>query len=127
MDEVADEVRRHAGGEGVAAVLEAVGSVDATRLAVAILRPGGVLSIAGVHTEAAFAVSPVEAYAKNLTLSIGRCPARSRMDELCAMQLRERLPLERIVTHRFPLDAAAEAYRMFDERRGGVVKAVFEP
>jgi threonine dehydrogenase-like Zn-dependent dehydrogenase len=127
LADVAAEVRRAAGGEGVAAVLEAVGSVDATRLAIAVLRPGGVLSIAGVHTESSFAVSPIEAYAKNLTLAIGRCPARSNLDALCALQLRERLPLERLVTHRLPLDAAADAYRMFDEHREGCIKAVFEP
>jgi threonine dehydrogenase-like Zn-dependent dehydrogenase len=43
------------------------------------------------------------------------------------VQLRERLPLEQLVTHRFPLDAAADAYRLFDERREGCIKAVFEP
>jgi threonine dehydrogenase-like Zn-dependent dehydrogenase len=127
LPEIAAEVRRCSGGEGVAVVLEAVGSAEAIRLAFAILRSGGMLSIAGVHTEGSFAFSPAEAYAKNLSLSIGECPVRSDLDELCAMQLRERLPIERIVTHRFPLDAAPDVYRMFDEYRGGCIKAVFEP
>ncbi len=122
-----EEVRRLLGGEGASEVLEAVGSEDATRLAVEILRPGGTLSIAGVHTEKAFAVSPVLAYDKNLALMIGRCPVRSGLDALCEKQIAQRLPIEKLITHRIPLEEAADAYRMFDAREDGCIKVVFEP
>ena len=61
---------------GVDAVLEVVGSPEATRLAFDLVRAGGIVSAVGVHTEAQFAFSPVEAYDKNLTYRAGRCPAR---------------------------------------------------
>ncbi|NIR30971.1 MAG: alcohol dehydrogenase catalytic domain-containing protein [Gammaproteobacteria bacterium] len=125
--DIAAEVRRLAGGEGVAVALEAVGTPEATRLALALLRPGGTLGVGGFHTEPVFAVSPGQAYDKNLTISAGRCPVRSRLEALCALQERERLPLERLVTHRVPLSEAADAYRLFDERAQGCVKLVFEP
>ncbi len=121
------EVRRLTGGEGVACVVDAVGSAEATRLGVEVVRPGGFLSIVGVHTEPAFAVPPAAAYDRNLTLAIGRCPVRSRLDELCARQLRQRFPIERIVTHRVPLRDAADAYEMFAARRDGAIKVVFDP
>ena len=40
------------------------------------------MSIAGVHTEPAFTISLSQAYDKNLTIRIGRCPARSLMEEV---------------------------------------------
>ena len=33
---------------------------------------------------------------------------------------------ERLITHRLPLDRAAEAYRMLDEQPGEAVQIVFE-
>lgn len=125
--DIAAEARRLCGGEGCELVVDAVGSPDATRLAVQIVRPGGCISIVGVHTEEAFAVAPAAAYDRNLTIAIGRCPVRSRLEALVNAQLEERLPIERIVTHRFPLSEAADAYRLFADRRGGVIKAVFDP
>jgi len=125
--ELAREVRRLAGPDGVAVALEAVGTAQASRLAVTILQPGGVLGIAGFHTDPTFAISPGEAYDKNLILMTGRCPARSMLEGLVAMQCRERLPLQDLVTHRLPLAEAPAAYRLFEERRDGCVKVVFEP
>ncbi|HET9325521.1 MAG TPA: alcohol dehydrogenase catalytic domain-containing protein [Candidatus Eisenbacteria bacterium] len=113
-------------GRGADAALEVVGSADASRLAFELVRPGGIVAIAGVHHESRFSFSPLEAYNKNLTLSIGRCPARSLMEELLPL-LRRRSDLGAIVTHRRPLKDGPEAYEMFDLKRGGCVKVVFEP
>jgi threonine dehydrogenase-like Zn-dependent dehydrogenase len=112
-------------GRGADAVLEAVGSAEASRLAFDLLRAGGVLAIAGVHHEARFAFSPVEAYDKNLTLRIGRAPARSYMDELLPL-IRRRHDLAAIVTHRRPLADGPEAYRVFDGKLDGCIKVAFE-
>src|SRR5262249_2624610 len=67
-------------GRGVDAVLEAVGSPTASRLAFQWVRPGGVISVVGVHHEEHFAFSPGEAYDKNLTVRGGRCPVRPPPD-----------------------------------------------
>ena len=113
-------------GRGTDAALEAVGSPEASRLAFDLVRPGGVVAIAGVHHEARFAFSPLEAYDKNLTLRIGRCPARSLMDELKPL-LRRRPELASIVTHARPLADGPAAYAMFDARADGCIKVAFDP
>jgi threonine dehydrogenase-like Zn-dependent dehydrogenase len=111
-------------GRGADAVLEAVGSAEASRLAFDLVRPGGVVAIAGVHHETQFAFSPVAAYDKNLTLHIGRAPARSYMEELLPF-LGRRRDLADIVTHVRPLAEGAEAYRAFDRKQDGCIKVAF--
>lgn len=54
----------------------------------------------------------------------GRWTKGRRLDVAWAM-LRRHRP-ERLITHRLPLDRAAEAYRMLDEQPGEAVQIVFE-
>lgn len=115
------------GGRGVDCVLEMVGSPEATRLGVDILRPGGTLAAAGVHTEAAFAFSPGEAYDKNLTYRAGRCPVRAYLDEALELAGSRAVDFSAIVTDRLRLDEAVAAYRRFDRRDGGCVKVLLRP
>ena len=53
-------------------VLEAVGSESAARLAVDLVRPGGVIAACGVHTDEHLAFSPAEAYDKKIIGKGGR-------------------------------------------------------
>jgi threonine dehydrogenase-like Zn-dependent dehydrogenase len=125
-DRIRATVREATVGRGADAVLEVVGSAEASRLAFDLVRPGGTVAIAGVHHESRFAFSPVEAYDKNLTLRIGRCPARSTMDELLPL-LRRRGDLAAIVTHQRPLADGPAAYDLFDRRAEGCIKVAFAP
>lgn len=120
-------VREATGGRGADAVLECVGSPAAARLAFELVRPGGTISAVGVHHEAGFAFSPVEAYDRNLTYRIGRCPARAYAEELRPLLQHHAASLARMITHREPLERGAEMYRLFDEKRDGVLKVVFGP
>jgi threonine dehydrogenase-like Zn-dependent dehydrogenase len=119
-------VREATEGRGADAALECVGSPEASRLAFDLVRPGGIVAIAGVHHEDRFAFSPLEAYDRNLTLRIGRCPARSLMDELLPL-VERRTDLAAIVTHRRPLADGPAAYALFDRKEDGCIKVVFEP
>lgn len=120
-------VREASGGRGADAVLEAVGSPAATRLAYELLRPGGTISAAGVHTEEHFAFSPGEAYDKNLCYRAGRCPARSRMERALELVRSRRYPLADIVSHRLPLEEGARAYTLFDKKLESCTKVLFLP
>ena len=113
-------------GRGVDAVCECVGSPAASRASIELLRPGGTLAAVGVHTEAAFAFSPGEAYDKNLTYRAGRCPARALMDTTLPLALDSTWPLEELFTHRVPLEHGADAYRIFGSREDGCIKVLLE-
>ena len=115
------------GGRGADAVLECVGSPEATRLAVDLVRPGGTVGAVGVHTEEGFAFPPGEAYDKNLTYAAGRCPARRYLERLLSGLAEWRWDPTPIISHRLPLAAGQDAYRMFAERREGCTKVVFRP
>ena len=120
-------VRDATDGRGADAVLEAVGSPQATRLAMDLLRPGGTLSIVGVHNEAAFSISPTEAYDKNLTLRIGRCPARALLEETIPIVERQKYDLASIVSHRLPLEDGPRGYDIFDRKLDDCTKVVLTP
>ena len=114
-------------GRGVDVVLEVVGSAAASRLAIDLVRPGGVIATAGFHTEPQFAFSPGEAYDKNLTYRSGRCPARRFMGEALEILNREEASLSELITHRLPLEKGPEAYRIFEHKLDACIKVVLRP
>jgi len=120
-------IRRATDGRGADGVMEAVGNREAARLAFDLVRAGGIVSTVGVHHDAAFPFSPAEAYDRNLTWRIGRCPARGLMEELLPLVRARRRELAALITHRLPLERGPEAYAMFDRRRDGCLKVAFEP
>lgn len=123
----ASAIRGHTSGRGADVVIEAVGTAPATRLAYDLVRTGGVIVAAGVHTERALAVSPGELYDKNLTYRAGRCPARVFAEPALSIAERRRSDLESIVSHTMALEDAAAAYDLFDARRDGATKVILTP
>lgn len=122
----ADAVRDASDGRGADAVLELVGSEDATALAFRLVRAGGTIAAAGVHHEARFPFGPADAYDRNLRYVAGRCPARARMPEV--LPLLERVPeLAGVFTHRMPLERAPEAWDLFARRAQGCIKVALDP
>lgn len=121
-----EEIMKCTNGVGVDAVMEAVGSHQATKLAYELVRPGGIISTVGVHTDNQFAFSPVQAYNKNITFKIGRCPARFYMEKLLKKIEEGKFDLERIITHRYPLPAGEKAYEVFDRKEDDCLKIILE-
>lgn len=115
-------IREATQGRGVDGVLEAVGSPEAGALAFDLVRPGGTISVVGVHHESVFPFSPAQAYDKNLTFRIGRCPARGLMEALMPLARRRGADISGILTHRVPLSSGVEAYDLFDRKRNGCIK-----
>jgi threonine dehydrogenase-like Zn-dependent dehydrogenase len=107
--------------------MEVVGSSEALRSAIDLLRPGGTISSVGVHTAKNFSFSPGEAYDKNLTYKIGRCPAHYYAEKLLREEVIQRYPVENIITHHFALDKGVLAYEVFDKKLDNCVKAVLHP
>jgi len=126
-DDVKTTLMNATNGRGADAVMEVVGSSEALRLAIDILRPGGTISSVGVHTAKNFSFSPGEAYDKNLVYKIGRCPAHYYAEKLLKEEVIQRYPVENIITHRFTLDKGAHAYEVFDKKLDNCIKAVLHP
>lgn len=122
--DVVEKIKSVTNGRGADAVLEVVGSPSASRLAVDLVRPGGTISTVGVHTTEHFSFSPVEAYNKNLTYKVGRCPARFYAEKLIREGIVQRYDIESVISHRFDLADGAAAYRIFDKKEDNCLKAV---
>ena len=114
-------------GRGADAIMEVVGSSEALRLAIDLLRPGGIISSVGVHTENNFSFSPGEAYDKNLIYKIGRCPAHYYAEKILREEIIQSYPAEKIITHHFQLNEGAKAYKVFDKKLDNCIKTVLHP
>lgn len=128
-EEVIRRLAERTGGRGADAVLEAVGSAPALDLALAAVRPGGIVSIAGYHTAPVYPLPVHAAYMKNLTLKIGRCNARHYMEKLLPRVLAGELPasLAGIVSHILPLQDGVHGYRIFGRHEDSATKVVLKP
>ncbi len=114
-------------GRGADGMMEAVGSHSAVRLAFELVRPGGVVSSVGVCNDEHLAFSPVDAYNKNLTYRIGRCPARSVMEQLIPLVQRRKYNLGSIFTHRMKLEEGRQGYEIFAGKKDHCLKVLLEP
>jgi threonine dehydrogenase-like Zn-dependent dehydrogenase len=121
---IKQEILENTGGRGADAIMEVVGSGETLKLAIDILRPGGIISSVGVHTAKHFSFSPGEAYDKNLIYKSGRCPARFYSEKLLREEVPQRYAIEDIITHQFSLDEGVTAYEVFDKKLDNCIKAV---
>ena len=126
-EDAAEAVLAATGGLGVDAVIEAVGADASIQLALQLVRPAGVVSVVGVNLRLDFPFPMALALLKNLTFRIGVCPIPEFWPELIPLVQAGRLRPERVFTHRLPLSKGADAYRLFDERRDGVLKVLLDP
>lgn len=122
-----DIIKESTDGRGADAVMEAVGSHASVDFAFKLLRPGGILSAVGVCTDAHLPFSPVQAYNKNITYKVGRCPARNLMPQLTRLVQEKKYDFASIISHRMNLSEGVGGYSIFAERRDNCLKVVLKP
>ncbi|KAJ0420057.1 chaperonin 10-like protein [Aspergillus carlsbadensis] len=110
-------------GRGADAVIEVVGLSPALKMGFDLLRPWGVISSVGVHN-GEIPWNGSEAYGKNVTLQMGRCPVRSVSDAALEVLKKNQHLLGFMTEHIMPLSQAVEAYDIFDAMK--VQKVIFE-
>jgi alcohol dehydrogenase len=127
VDTVAEVKRLTGGGADVA--IEALGTQETFENCLRTLRPGGVLSSLGVYSGKL--QMPYDAFAAGIgdyRIVTTLCPGgKERMRRLMEMVRHKRVDLTPLLTHTFTLDQIAEAYKLFGERRDGVMKVVIKP
>jgi threonine dehydrogenase-like Zn-dependent dehydrogenase len=117
--------------EGATLVIEAAGTKDALARAVELCRPGGRLLLLATYWAGlelpGFALCMKEVSV--IPASMYGCAAGGGRDIDAAAALLGAHPeiAPALITHRFPLDAAPEAFRTAADRRAGAIKVVLEP
>lgn len=111
--------------------VDCAGSVTALERAVALCRPGGVLLLLASYWDGklelpSFALTLKEVDVVPASLYARRGASRD-VDVAAALLGREPEIPRAIVTHRFPLDAAPEAFAAARDRASGSIKVVLEP
>ena len=104
-------------GRGVDVAFEAAGTQDAVDDAVASVRPGGKVILAGIPNDDRTYFSASIARRKGLTIKLVRRMKHTypRAIELVSKGL---VDVRSLVTHRFPLQEAREAFRVAERREG---------
>jgi threonine dehydrogenase-like Zn-dependent dehydrogenase len=105
----------------------AAGSSIALSWAIHAVRKGGTVSIVGVYGPPANLVPIGAAMNKGLTLRMGQANVKRYMPHLLAHVRAGRLDGRSLITHRFPLEHAPQAYALFGDRADGCVKCVLVP
>ena len=111
-------------------VVECAGNTGALAEAARLCKPGGAVLLLATYWEGV-ELPAFEVCLKNLTIFASSMYGRSGLvrDVEVAAQLMARRPdlADILVTHRFPLDAAPEAFQMARNRNAGAIKVVLEP
>ncbi len=119
-------IKEETGGRGADAVMEAVGNSATNRLAYDLIRPGGIISAVGVCTDLHLPFSPTEAYNKNITYKVGRCPARFMMEYLVPVVQQQKYNITSIISHRMKLSEGMHGYDIFANKKDDCLKVVME-
>jgi threonine dehydrogenase-like Zn-dependent dehydrogenase len=124
-DEALEQVRKLTGGFGAHSVLECVGSEDAMRTAMGIVRPGGAVGRVGVPHYQAIPGTVEDMFFKNVTVSGGPAPVRAYIEVLLPDILEGRIEPGRVFDSTIGLDEVPEGYRAMDERKS--LKVMIKP
>jgi threonine dehydrogenase-like Zn-dependent dehydrogenase len=97
------------------------------REAIRACRKGGTVSIPGVYGGLIDKFPIGAAFGKGLTLKMGQTHVHKYMRLLLDRIRRGDVDPSFVITHKFSLDDAAEAYRMFREKSDDCIKVVMKP
>jgi threonine dehydrogenase-like Zn-dependent dehydrogenase len=101
--------------------------VHALRQAVRACRKGGTISVPGVYGGFADKVPVGAAFQKGLTFRGGQTHVQKYLPMLLEKISSGEIDPSFVVTHRFRLEDAAMAYRVFQTRHDGCIKCVLDP
>lgn len=111
-------------------VVDAAGTKGALERALGLCRPGARLALLATYWDGlelpglALCMKEVNAIPASL---YGRAGAARDVDVAAGVLAARPLVADALVTHRFPLDAATEAFRVAADRAAGAIKVVLEP
>jgi L-iditol 2-dehydrogenase len=112
-------------------VVEAAGSPSALERAIELSRPGGAVVLVATYWDGKLELPAFATCLREITIVPSSLYSRTgagRDIDLAAALLARRPGIARtLITHRFPLDAAPEAFACAADRSSGAIKVVLEP
>jgi threonine dehydrogenase-like Zn-dependent dehydrogenase len=151
-EDVLERLREMTGGRGPDACIDAVGleahgsgslgarydnvkthtmlatdRLEVLRQAIMACGKGGTVSIPGVYGGYLDKVPIGAAFAKGLTFKMGQTHVHGYLPKLMNLIEEGRIDTSFVISHRMPLDSAADAYRMFLEKKDDCTKVVLTP
>jgi L-iditol 2-dehydrogenase len=108
----------HAGLPLADVAFEVAGEDGAVAEAISLLRPGGRLVLVGIPEEDRSTLPAAAARRKGLTVTFSRRAAVGDLRRAAELAAQRQLPLGRLITHRFPLGRAPEAFAALTSRLG---------
>jgi threonine dehydrogenase-like Zn-dependent dehydrogenase len=118
-----EAVKRHNGGKLATRTIDTTGNVRGFELAIAMLRRGGVMvTVGGSDLEKTANVSPSDLVMRQIDIRASQLGA-NHYEGCIKVLASQRWPLERLVTHHYPLEKIEEALLTF-EQRGPCIKPV---
>jgi 2-desacetyl-2-hydroxyethyl bacteriochlorophyllide A dehydrogenase len=129
--EAAERLGAHVGTDGLYdVVVEAAGSEHSLSRSIDLAAPGGTVVVVGVHT-GAVSVPWHTMFMREARLlpSLGYCAHEEgpEMAEAAKMLADNPEIIDTVVTHRFPLEDASEAFRVACDKSSGAIRVVLEP
>jgi threonine dehydrogenase-like Zn-dependent dehydrogenase len=105
-------------GHGADVVIETVGLPPALVTAIDCVRAGGTVSVIGVHTEFEYPLPLGNLFTRNVTLRFGgSCNVQGWWEQALVAIASGQADPTVIVSHRMPLEDAAEGYRLFEAKQ----------
>ena len=129
--EAGERLGARIGGDGVYdVVVEAAGTEASLAKCGELVAPGGTIVVLGVHFgPVQLDWMPLFHKEARVIPSLGYCAhdGGREMEDAAAMLADDPDIARTLITHRFPLEEAAEAFRVASERASGAVRVVIEP
>jgi threonine dehydrogenase-like Zn-dependent dehydrogenase len=122
-----DTVMAATGGRGADAVIDAVATDATITDAFNAVRAGGTVSVIGVHNLDPYPLPILISLFRSITLRMTTAPIQQTWKDLVPLVTSGRLRTDGIVTHEFPLAAAADAYALAAARTGDCLKVMMRP
>jgi 2-desacetyl-2-hydroxyethyl bacteriochlorophyllide A dehydrogenase len=111
-------------------VVEAAGSSASLARSIELVAPGGTVVVLGVHFGTVeLNWMPLFHREARVIPSLGYCRHDSgrEMEDAAAMLADDPEIARAVITHRFPIDEAAEAFRVAGDKTSGAIRVVIEP
>jgi threonine dehydrogenase-like Zn-dependent dehydrogenase len=105
-----------------------VDRLAALNMAIELVRRGGTISVIGVYGGMTDPLPMMKLFDKQIAIHMGQANVRRWVDDILPLLTDgDPLGVDTFATHHVPLTEASTAYDMFQKKRDGAVKVVFQP